>query len=188
MPRSENLHYRFAMTADAPDIARLHADSWRRHYRGAWSDAFLDHDVEAERLTVWTERLGTGNPELCTVVAESGAGSIIGFVHTVLNSDPIWGALVDNLHVAFDSKNSGIGTRLMAASAETVITRTPGNGLHLWVLEQNTAAQGFYAARGGRSVDRRLVPAPGGDPSRLQGHPFGLRIVWPDPATLVGFR
>jgi hypothetical protein len=27
----------------------LHADSWRRHYRGAYADAFLDGDVLADR-------------------------------------------------------------------------------------------------------------------------------------------
>ena len=30
---------------DIEAIAALHTDSWRRHYRGAYSDAFLDGDI-----------------------------------------------------------------------------------------------------------------------------------------------
>ena len=40
---SAELKYRAAGPDDAPAIATLHADSWRRHYRGAFADAFLDH-------------------------------------------------------------------------------------------------------------------------------------------------
>src|SRR6188768_3459087 len=41
-----------ATAGDAGQIAALHADSWRRHYRGAYSDAFLDGDVLTDRLRV----------------------------------------------------------------------------------------------------------------------------------------
>jgi hypothetical protein len=34
----------------------LHTDNWRRYYRGAYLDSYLDGDVATERLTVWTER------------------------------------------------------------------------------------------------------------------------------------
>jgi len=37
--------FRPARASDSEAIAALHADSWRRHYRGAYSDAFLDGDV-----------------------------------------------------------------------------------------------------------------------------------------------
>ena len=37
-----------------PPWPRLHADSWRRHYRGAFSDAFLDGDVAGYLLAEWT--------------------------------------------------------------------------------------------------------------------------------------
>ena len=51
-----------AAGADAGRIAALHADSWRRHYRGAYSDAFLDGEVDADRLAVWTQRLHAPDP------------------------------------------------------------------------------------------------------------------------------
>lgn len=48
---------RKASSKDIAAIAALHAESWRRHYRGAFSDAFLDGEVEASRRKIWSERL-----------------------------------------------------------------------------------------------------------------------------------
>src|SRR5213592_3783401 len=66
----EEPQFRLAGPADAEAVANLHADSWRRHYRGAYSDAFLDGDVVADRLAVWTERLREPDPRRCTILAE----------------------------------------------------------------------------------------------------------------------
>jgi len=60
-----------------------------------------------------------------------------------LSAETSWGALLDNLHVTYGRKRLGIGTRLLAATAQGVLDRSPGSGLYLWVLEQNTAAQAF---------------------------------------------
>ena len=57
--------------------------------------------------------------------------------------------------------------------------------MYLWVLEQNNAAQAFYAAQGGRSAERAFVQSPGGLPGRLNGSPAKLRYVWPDAARLA---
>ncbi len=80
-------------------------------------------------------------------------GEILGLVHTILGHDPEWGALVDNLHVTHRRKRTGIGSQLLGVAAAEVIDRTPGSGLHLWVLEQNFAGRAFYDARG-RQVHR----------------------------------
>jgi hypothetical protein len=45
MLAAAGLRFRAAGPGDGPAVAGLHADSWRRHYRGAFSDAFLD-DVQ----------------------------------------------------------------------------------------------------------------------------------------------
>ena len=172
------MEYRQAIPSDTASIASLHADSWRRNYRGAFSDAFLDGEVAADRLAVWTDRLDSPGPDHHTVVADD-EGIIAGFVHTNLGEDPTWGALVDNLHVCHDRKRSGVDTQLMARSAAAVLARTPGTGLYLWVLEGNLSAQAFYAARGGTCVGREPSEAPGG------GTIVGLRYVWPDPSVLL---
>jgi GNAT superfamily N-acetyltransferase len=180
----EHVRFRHATASDAEPIAGLHTDSWRRHYRGAYSDAFLDGDVVADRRAVWTERLRVGRPDCCTIVAED-ASRIVGFAHTILDEDPNWGALLDNLHVAHSHMGRGIGTRLLALTAYTVVERRLGSRLYLWVLEQNAPAQAFYRQLGGQCVERGNLAPPGGDVNRLNGSPVKLRYAWPDPAQLL---
>jgi ribosomal protein S18 acetylase RimI-like enzyme len=176
--------FREAGPDDAPAIAGLHADSWQRHYRGAYSDSFLDGDVAGYLLTTWADRLNARDPRARTIVAELG-GEVIGLAHTRLDEDASWGALLDNLHVAYGLKRLGIGSRLLALTGQAVLDSAPGSGLYLWVLEQNAAAQAFYTANGGACVQRAAVPPPGGDPARLNGTPMALRYAWPDPSSLL---
>src|SRR5256712_9383773 len=98
MAHLEEPQFRLAGAADAEAVANLHADSWRRHYRGAYSDAFLDGDVVADRVSEWIGRLSDPLPEACTILAERD-GVVVGFAHGILGEDPTWGALLDNLHV-----------------------------------------------------------------------------------------
>ncbi|WP_433130028.1 N-acetyltransferase family protein [Micromonospora sp. CA-240977] len=167
----------------AGQIALLHADSWRRHYRGAYADSFLDGDVVADRRAVWTARLATPTRSH-TVVAEDD-DRLVGFIHVVFDQDPRWGSLVDNLHVAHDRQRNGVGTALLAHAARAVVEHARAGGMYLWVLEQNTAAQRFYRACEARHVETARVSPPGGDPSRLNGSPRRFRMAWPD-ATVAG--
>jgi ribosomal protein S18 acetylase RimI-like enzyme len=173
------VEYREVTANDAEAIAELHAESWRRHYRGAYLDSFLDGDVVADRMAEWTGRLSPPAPDRYTVVADLD-GAVVGFAHTILDADPTWGAYLDNLHVRHDLKRHGIGARLMAETVRAVARRRPSTGLYLWVLEQNTAAQAFYGAQGGRCVQRELAgPFPGG------GYAFSFRYAWPDLSKLA---
>ena len=175
--------FRLAGPADARAVAELHADSWRRHYRGAYSDSFLDGEVVADRLAVWTDRLREPDPRRVTILAEDDG--LIGFANTFLDNDPMWGALLDNLHVADGHKRRGIGSRLMALTAKAVLERAGGKGLYLWVLEQNGDAQAFYAAHGASCAGRHPAEPPGGIASRLTGSPAKLRYAWREPALLL---
>ena len=173
------VRYREATEHDAGAIAALHADSWRRHYRGAYRDAYLDGDILTDRLEVWTTRLTPPRLNQYTVCADAG-GDVIAFAHTVFDHDPRWGALLDNLHVRSDLKAHGIGTRLLSETALRLIRRRPSESLYLWVLDQNEAAQLFYDARGGSRVESALRgPFPGG------GRAVGHRYFWPDPSRLI---
>jgi len=170
---------RAAEARDVEAIAALHADSWRRNYRGAYLDSYLDGDVLTDRLVVWRERITRPDASFRTIVAER-AGTFAGFAHANLDDDPRWRALLENLHVVHALMGKGIGTRLVAAAARAVLDSTPGAGLYLWVLDVNVAGQPFYAARGGVEAGREMRgPFPGG------GTALGRRIVWPDPSTLL---
>jgi ribosomal protein S18 acetylase RimI-like enzyme len=183
-PELEDLEFRLAGPADAPAVASLHADSWRRHYRGAYSDSFLDGDVGTDRLAVWTGRLEGANPGCRTIVAQDG-GALVGFAHVVFDDDPIWGALLDNLHVAHRYQRRGIGSRLLALSARSVSERPERTGLYLWVLEQNVESQAFTrpVAGGGWSEPRRRLRvecrAGSTDPRRSCDTPGRIPPCWP---------
>jgi GNAT superfamily N-acetyltransferase len=184
-----SLRLRSADPDDAEQIAVLHAESWRRHYRGAYADSFLDGDIAADRRSVWSARLAapTGAE---TIVAENG-GRVVGFIHVAFDHDPMWGSLVDNLHVVHGRHRTGIGTRLLAHAGHAVHERATGNAMYLWVLQQNTAAQQFYRASGATCVETATVSPPGGDPARLNGTPLKLRMAWSDlprPSRPVGGR
>lgn len=174
--------FRSAGFEDAEQVARLHADSWRRHYRGAYADSFLDGDVVADRVAVWSKRLVT--PTRSETILAEDDGRLVGFVHVMFDADERWGSLVDNLHVFHSRRRSGIGTHLLDRAAAAVVGQAASNAMYLWVLEQNTAAQQFYLASGGSCVETSTVPPPGGDPSRLNGTPACLRMAWPDVSRL----
>jgi GNAT superfamily N-acetyltransferase len=133
-------------------------------------------------MAEWTRRLREPDRPSQTIVADDGE-RLVAFVHTVFEEDPVWGALVDNLHVVHGERRRGLGSRLLAMTARAVLER--GSGLYLWVLEQNVDARAFYAARGGECVERAPVPPPGGIASRLNGSPVGLRYAWADPAVAL---
>jgi ribosomal protein S18 acetylase RimI-like enzyme len=173
------IRFRSARPSDARAVGLLHADSWRRHYRGVYADAYLDGEVGEERIAVWTERLSDVGADLYTIVAECD-GVIVGFVHTRLDEDPTWGALVDNLHVSFALKRQGVGRALLAETALVLVERRPASGLYLWVLQQNTAAQSFYLAQGGVCVEATTRGSlPGG------GSASALRFAWANPSMLL---
>lgn len=177
--------FRLATAADADRVAALHADSWRRHYRGALADSFLDGDVAAERRAVWSERLAAPAGS-ATILAEHD-GRLVGFIHVIFDHDKVWGSFVDNLHVVADLHGGGVGTRLLGHAARAVGEHATGNALYLWVLRQNVAAQRFYEARGGTCVETAPTPPPGGDPARLAGTPDAWRMTWPAVASLNRF-
>lgn len=178
-PHQPGVRYREATENDAAAVAALHADSWRRHYRGAYLDEYLDSDIVADRLEVWTTRLAPPRLTHYTVCAEANS-NVIGFAHVVFDDDPRWGALLDNLHVRSDLKGQGIGSRLLSEAAIELIRCRPSEALYLWVLDQNGAAQSFYDARGGTRVETTLRgPFPGG------GRAVGHRYFWPEPSRLI---
>ena len=184
VPMREGPVIRPARPDDAPAIAALHTDSWRRHYRGMYSDRYLDGDLYGDRLAAWSERVVRDDRVYFTLLAEL-RGQPAGFAHVMLDADPKWGALVDNLHVAHSAQGSGIGSLLLDRVARSVMERRPGSGIYLWVLEQNEGAKGFYVSRKGILRDREPSAAPGKDPRNLHGSPMRIRVTWPDPSSLL---
>ena len=170
--------YRIATPADADAIAALHADSWQRHYRGIFTDEYLDSQVLEDRLGVWRTRFTKPAANQYAVVAEDG-GRLCGFACTFAGHDPTWGALLDNLHVQAAWQGSGIGAELMRRSAQWLQAHDHTK-FYLWVLEENHAARAFYERMGARYADRSIEHHAGGSRAAI------IRCVWDSLEALAG--
>lgn len=172
-PDNQFVTFRLATPTDAEGIAALHARSWQETYRGIMPDEFLDDDVADERLTVWQERFIKTSANRRIIVAEVG-DELAGFACVFTDDDPIFGALLDNLHVASPFKGRGIGRELIRQAAEWVQQQRPESRFYLWVYEQNHPARAFYDYLGATNYQA------------TEGE-FGtvLRYVWPDTQTLL---
>jgi len=172
------VNFREAGKMDVERIALLHADSWRRTYRGMMPDEFLDGDVLSNRVQVWHERLAACRPDQFVFLAEEDS-RLAGFVCAFSNEDPTWGSYIDNLHVSHESRGRKAGAVLMAHAAKWLNDRHPHAGVYLWVMEANGPARRFYERLGASNagiVDKR-DPAGGSAPS--------CRYVWKNPQYLA---
>lgn len=169
---------RRATLDDALQIAQLHADSWRRTYRGMMRDEFLDGDVLQDRLSAWSERLRAPAPNQLVVVADGG-GAVQGFICLFGDDDPRWGSFVDNLHVRHDVQTRGIGRQLMREAALWAEVNYPGRGLYLWVMQANHNGQRFYERLGGSNAGAEVRD----NAERGPAHVF--RYAWADVAALT---
>ncbi len=142
------MNYRVATSNDIDAIAQLHANSWRRNYRGIFSDQYLDGDLYADRAAVWQKRLTHAEPNQIVLVAESNE-SVVGFVCAYLDKSPTQGTFVDNLHVEAVYSGKGIGSKLLSMVAVLISERGNVKRMHLEVLEDNKAAIRFYERLGG---------------------------------------
>jgi ribosomal protein S18 acetylase RimI-like enzyme len=163
--------YRLAQDTDAARIAALHAQSWQTHYAGIWTAAYLDGPVVADRLAVWQERFQQPRENQHIVIAEA-SHLLVGFACTYFNEEPLYGTLLDNLHVATQVQGQGIGKKLMQLAAEAALRQYPEAKFHLWVLEENHAARKFYERLGGENVETTSCENPDGTYSPA------CRYVW----------
>jgi ribosomal protein S18 acetylase RimI-like enzyme len=173
--------FRQARLGDVERLALLHADSWRRTYRGMMADAFLDGDVVSNRLQVWRDRLASARPDQFILLADDGA-RLAGFVCAFGAEDPTWGSYIDNLHVANEYQRKGIGESLMRDAARWLSSRYPESGVYLWVMQANHRARRFYERLGATNAGMIDKQDPGG------GSAPNCRYVWPNPGAVAAAR
>jgi GNAT superfamily N-acetyltransferase len=117
-------------------------------------DAFLDGRILENRTTLWVSRMRAPNPDRRVVLKAISKDGLLGFACVLLDAEPSWGALLDNLHVKPAMKRQGIGWRLFDAARRWVDTTAPGTAIHLTVIEANADASRFYERIGGTLVER----------------------------------
>ncbi|MCC7008948.1 MAG: GNAT family N-acetyltransferase [Acidobacteria bacterium] len=160
-----------ATPGDAEAIAALHTESWRSAYRGLVPDAYLAGPIVEDRRQVWTARLAV--PDAAQLVLKAVEDDqLVGFTCVLRDADPAWGPLLDNLHVRPGRRGRGIGAALLHAARQWSATVSPGQPMHLWVIEGNVRARRFYDREHGRVVERRDIELTAGIVTPA------LRYVW----------
>lgn len=172
------IELRPARFSDYTTISSLHAESWRMTYRGILSDQYLDSDVEQDRLNIWHQRFKSPPDNQAITVALSDE-TIIGFCCLYLHDDPVFGSLIDNLHVASLYQNSGIGKMLIKESARIICKHATLKAMYLWVYEANKNARIAYDHFGGTCIETIEKENPDGTSSRV------CRIVWDDASKFL---
>ncbi|HSC79655.1 MAG TPA: GNAT family N-acetyltransferase [Chitinolyticbacter sp.] len=166
------IRYREACAEDGTAIGLLHAQRWL----GGSPNRKQVSAVVAERQAYWRQRCTRPDPAMRLLVAESG-DELIGFACALARRDPEFGSLLDNLHVAWAWQMQGIGSALLREVATWSAELTPHDGLYLWMLPINRAAQAFYLRRGARELQTSATKVALGTGM--------LRYGWHRPASLL---
>lgn len=155
--------FRPAGPDDAESVARIHFAAARRAYRGILPDQVLADMTFERRLALWGGLLGGPGkrPQVELAVeraldrdgARPEAAVAFAWWRDVRDGRDAFDGEIAALYVLPDRQRRGLGRRLMAHAAE----RMAAAGLrscYLWVFEEHQAARRFYAALGGRPVER----------------------------------
>jgi ribosomal protein S18 acetylase RimI-like enzyme len=169
---------RAATEADTATIAAIHAASWRDAYAHILAPEFLGGGIEADRLGLWSQRFRDRPPAQLVKIASDSSGLAQAFACAYCDVDPVWGSLLDNLHVRPQARGQGIGEQLFRALAGQLSSAASSSGLHLWVFEANVAGLRFYHRLGGRVVESDISPMP------AAGGKTVLRVHWPTVAQI----
>jgi Acetyltransferases len=143
-----NITVRPAQPADAPEISRIYAASWRSAYRGMVPQKYLDE--LKDKNNHWTEkfrrdlRQGTLHAEML-FKGETPVGCAA-YGKSRDDRLPDWGEIV-SIYLHPDFYRHGYGTVLFHATVEKL--KAQGYpGCFLWVLDKNLSAQSFYEKNG----------------------------------------
>lgn len=138
---------RVASPLDAPQIARIHVDAWRKAYIGIVSDSHLEGLSLEGRIEFWTRTLSA--PSKNTLVAETPEGKVAGWTTLSTSRDPDGQGEgeIYALYVDPECWGTGVGKRLMA-EAILLSTLRGYRVVTLWVLADNLRARRFYESVG----------------------------------------
>ncbi len=145
-----------ATVDDAPDIARVHVESWRTTYPGLMPDAVLDKLSVSGREKFWYQVLGRDKSQVA-FVATDAQGKVVGFVNGGLEreKDPVHTAELYALYLFKESQGYGYGEALFEAMVEKFLEQNH-TAMLLWVLSSNPS-RGFYEKMGGRYLKIKAI-------------------------------
>jgi ribosomal protein S18 acetylase RimI-like enzyme len=150
-------------------IADIHIESWKNSYSNILPSDFLDGQIDQHLYNHWSN-VEIKNEDVLLVAEEE---EIIGFIAVWCRPAPF----IDNLHIKPSYRSRNVGTALMKAAAEDLISKGQPSG-YLWVFNSNENAIRFYTKLGGISKEREIKD--------IFGHGVEHRkIVWDDLSIII---
>lgn len=160
-----------ARPADAAEIARIQAVTWRTAYRAALPASVLDQWDEAQATAVWHAAVTAPPTPAHGVLVALERDAVVGFaaygpaeVAAGQTADPAGPTTeVSTLLVEPRWGRRGHGSRLLAAVAD-LARGTGAARLQVWLLEGDAVSAGFYESAGwapegwARTLDTGEVP------------------------------
>lgn len=145
-------------------MARVHVDTWRTTYSGIVPADFLAGLSYKDAQSRWDEILSAVQPDTCSLVAETGGGTIIGFAGggPERQGDHTYRGEIYSVYVLPSHQRQGVGRRLVTAVVQQLL-RDGLTTMLLWVLEDNLPARRFYESLGGEQVGRQTTDIGGAD-------------------------
>jgi ribosomal protein S18 acetylase RimI-like enzyme len=170
MERLDDILIVAAGPGDAAGLAEVHVRSWRETYTGLLPSAYLAQMNPPLHARRWTRLLTAPRPPEIVLAAEA-RGGLVGYCAAQARVDD-GSAEVSTLYLVRSAQNLGLGRRLLGSAAR--VQRARGaTSMHLWVLNGNDSARGFYDHLGGIAGAERPVRGWGGGFRETAYH-------WPD--------
>jgi GNAT superfamily N-acetyltransferase len=159
-----NLRIRPAILADAPEMARVHVDSWRWAYAHLMPRTYL-HELSAPRRTrQWASFIAERSAALAWVAYDqhgccglASAGPTRDLPARASNRGAETASDVGEIHTLYVSERAagrGVG-RVLFAYTLAQLKATAHASAILWVLEDNPRARRFYEREGFRADGAR---------------------------------
>lgn len=159
---------RDATAGDAPQIARVHWQSWHETYRDVFPPAFFDDFPLERREALWrrvADGFAGGDVTQRLLVADDD-GSIGGFASfgpfrvPQGATAPAGEGELHAIYVLARAQRRGVGRALFDTGARWLRDARGCHTMALWVIDGNPA-EAFYRRRGGVAVEDKTFDAHG---------------------------
>lgn len=147
---------------DAAALAEVHVRSWRETYFGLLPAQYLARMSAPVHAARWRRQLTRARPGEVVLAAEGPRGLVAycaGAAATAGSSNDE--AEISTLYLLKSAQGRGLGRTLFATTSR-VLEAEGASALHVWVLNGNERARGFYVHLGGKAVAERPVTGWGG--------------------------
>jgi len=136
------MRLRRAVLSDAPDIAKVHIDSWKTTYKDIIPDTILRKLSHVERTDLWKHNMAKADQYI--LVAVNMCGDIVGFAACRRRNDflPENAGEITSLYLLADYQGMGIGKQLLQKLFKQLI-QWGLDHIFVEVLEQNASCR-FY--------------------------------------------